>query len=455
MIQMRPSAATSAVVNYINQFYDAGPGVTQTTMLGATGSSPALFLDFTTGQNLDPRITFTRASTGTYFDSAGVLQSAAINVPRLDYNPSTLAAQGLLIEEQRTNLRTYSDEIIVANAYQTNNATLSTVAISTPTGTAASTLVLNAGANTGNNTDGFNFSSGITLTNSTAYAQSVFAKSFGSNVLRLRSNVSGIVVSFTLTGNGTAPSATSDLTSAAIQNVGNGWYRCSWTFTTTTGAPGNRGDYWTIKTDVANGVNGIYVTGAQLEAGAFATSYIPTTAAAATRNADVASITGSNFSSFYNQSAWTVYAEYAGIASGSASGGAESPYVFGFNNTGTAGFDGYAVRDVLNLTSRPQVVGRNGATNPSTSVVYGAYRVAGQIYKSAAAIDSAGLYITADAKSIATTANSVFGLDTQNQMLLGFGDVGGAPQYYLNGWLRRITYYSRRLSNAELQAITA
>jgi hypothetical protein len=48
-------------------------------------------------------ITFTRASTATYFDATGTLQSAAIDVPRLDYDPATLAARGLLIEEQRTN----------------------------------------------------------------------------------------------------------------------------------------------------------------------------------------------------------------------------------------------------------------------------------------------------------------------------------------------------------------
>jgi hypothetical protein len=48
-------------------------------------------------------ITFTRASTATFFDSAGVLQSAAIDAPRFDYDPSTLAARGLLIEEARTN----------------------------------------------------------------------------------------------------------------------------------------------------------------------------------------------------------------------------------------------------------------------------------------------------------------------------------------------------------------
>ena len=62
-----------------------------------------LNLDFTTG-TLDPSITFTRASTATYFDVTGTLQTAAINAPRFDYDPVTHAARGLLIEEARTNL---------------------------------------------------------------------------------------------------------------------------------------------------------------------------------------------------------------------------------------------------------------------------------------------------------------------------------------------------------------
>ena len=61
-----------------------------------------LDLDFMVGA-LDPRITFTRASTGTYFDATGTMQTAAVNVPRWDYDPNTLALRGLLFEEQRTN----------------------------------------------------------------------------------------------------------------------------------------------------------------------------------------------------------------------------------------------------------------------------------------------------------------------------------------------------------------
>src|SRR6187399_3314320 len=67
------------------------------------GGGPALGLDFMVPGVLDPRITFTRASTGTYFDSAGVMRSAAVNTPRWDYDPATLALRGLLLEEARTN----------------------------------------------------------------------------------------------------------------------------------------------------------------------------------------------------------------------------------------------------------------------------------------------------------------------------------------------------------------
>lgn len=64
----------------------------------------ALVLDFLTGGGvLDPRITFTRASSAWYYDSTGTLVAAGNNVARFDYDPATLAPRGLLVEEQRTN----------------------------------------------------------------------------------------------------------------------------------------------------------------------------------------------------------------------------------------------------------------------------------------------------------------------------------------------------------------
>ena len=53
---------------------------------------------------LDPTITFSRASTATYTDSTGTIQTAAINAPRWDYDRVTLALKGLLLEDTRTNV---------------------------------------------------------------------------------------------------------------------------------------------------------------------------------------------------------------------------------------------------------------------------------------------------------------------------------------------------------------
>jgi len=76
----------------------------------SAAGGPSLNLQFAGSTTLDPSITFTRASSGSYYNSGGYLQMAGTNVPRLDYNPSTLQPQGLLIEEARTNLLLRSEE---------------------------------------------------------------------------------------------------------------------------------------------------------------------------------------------------------------------------------------------------------------------------------------------------------------------------------------------------------
>ena len=86
------------------------PRAGQDAGLNTGGGPPGATLDlsFMTPGTLDPRITFTRASIGTYFDVTGTLQTAAANAPRWDYNPSTHVLNGLLIEEARTNIVLFS-----------------------------------------------------------------------------------------------------------------------------------------------------------------------------------------------------------------------------------------------------------------------------------------------------------------------------------------------------------
>jgi len=90
------------------------------TASGAVAASflppAALDLNLTSG-TLDSRVTFTRASGGTRFNSSGVLETVASDVPRFDHDPVTLAPRGLLIEGARTNLVQFSEEM--DNAYWT------------------------------------------------------------------------------------------------------------------------------------------------------------------------------------------------------------------------------------------------------------------------------------------------------------------------------------------------
>jgi hypothetical protein len=130
---------------------------------------PALDLDFINNP-LDSRITFTRASTATFFNSAGVLTSAAVNAPRFDYNPSTLAPRGLLIEEQRTNSELYSEDF--ANAHwQKNQATVTSNVIIAPDGNlTGDKLITNSGLPNGQ------VFATVALTASTTFTFSCFAK---------------------------------------------------------------------------------------------------------------------------------------------------------------------------------------------------------------------------------------------------------------------------------------
>jgi len=84
----------------------------QSADLDAPVASPTLNLDFANSQELDPRITFTRGSIGTFVNKNGLIETAPANVPRFDYDPISGECRGLLIEEQRTNLVTNSTSVL-------------------------------------------------------------------------------------------------------------------------------------------------------------------------------------------------------------------------------------------------------------------------------------------------------------------------------------------------------
>jgi hypothetical protein len=395
--------------------------------------------DAVTGQSL---VTFTRASNATVVGPTGLIETVANDVPRFQHDPTTGACLGLLVEEQRANLKTYSDAILGANNYGIANATLTSVSISTPLGgTTASLLALNVGANTGNSIDGFNFGSGTTLANTTVYTQSIFVRMSGASVFRLRSNVTGEVFSITPSSGAPAPSGT--VTAWTVQPFRDDWFRISWTFTSTTTAPGNRGDHWTIKSDVADGVGGYHVTGAQLEAGAFPTSYIPTTGTSATRSADIATITGTAFSGWYNQGQGSAFVQ-AAVAQ-PASGG--NQFLFRVSDNSYNNQIAWNVQSAGGVSLATASGGAyDGVATAGTGL---SANVTGQIAAAYAAND---LATSLNGAAPATDATATM------PSALTRADIGsdhGALNRVKAGTISRIAYWPTRLSNATLQALTA
>ena len=387
-----------------------------------------------------PAITFTRGSIGTYFDANGTLQTASTDVPRFDHDPATGASRGLLIEESRQNLFQRSAEL--DNAYwSTIDATVVDNAATSP----ASTLTADR-VHPSTNSSASVFFRNVAASASTAYSASLFMKAAGKTFgfLQINFNQSGTPIrafAFTIDlSNGTLGTqqdlvgATTGVTATAT-SVGSGWYRIAMSFTTTaltdevSFLPGPC-DAANSRTVTANGTDGIFAWGAQLEAGAFPTSYIPTTSAAVTRSADSAVVTP--ISSFYNESEGTLFAEYrVGTTSGAAA-------LFMVDNG-----------DVPNRVALFRVGGQIAISATYTGI--GSFSpVADTTYKAALAYAANNHAATVGGAAVAT--NTVIGTPSGITTLrVGVEAFGTASA---NGHIRKVAYYPKRLTNALLQSLT-
>ena len=369
--------------------------------------------------------TFTRTTSGTFVGSNGFIQPAAINAPRFDYNPVTLAAKGLLIEEQRVNLLTQS------NSFSTSPWSTSAAFTATP-----NQIISPDGTNTGwkvtLNTGSANLFQPVTAT-ATSHTYTLYVKQGSSattaNVFGVRNNTTStnlgfITINFstgTFTGGGNA--------SNTVTNVGNGWWRIEMVFTSGI-TVGNSLFVYAMSTTGTG--NFAYIYGAQFEAGAFATSYIPTVASQVTRTADTCSITAPNFAPWYNQSEGTLAAEFT-LLTRTLSGTA----VIAFNGSANGRWS------YLSSASTRMFDGTNTA-------VAGNIATPTAVNKTASALSSAGMAISLNGAAPGTSAYvGTFG--TQNALDIG-SQSGGTP---INGHMRSIKYYPVRLSNLELQALTS
>ena len=257
------------------------------------GARPSLVMDFVRREchrnnaagNLEPVdlstfMTFTRESTATYVGPDGLIKTAGVNEARYGYDPVTGEALGLLVEEQRTNLFPYSSypaSASVAKGWNRINCDVYPNVAMAPDGTmTAAKAVVSVGASTTGN-DGVGVFAAPGVTSSATHTLTLYVKDAGAGYLRVRESITtGEIAKVNLTTGAITAEAgyTTATFTVTATNVGNGWWRVAVVRTPTT----TFGFNLKPGIDVGDGVSGIYVWGAQVEAGAFPTSYIPTPA---------------------------------------------------------------------------------------------------------------------------------------------------------------------------------
>lgn len=386
---------------------------------------PSLLLDFANAKVLDPRVTFTRTSTATYFDSEGVLRTAASGESRFTFDPVTEESLGLLIEEARTNLLTYSEQFDNA-AWSKFSSSVSADAITSPDGAITADKLIESA------TTAAHYLKGTHALSASTFTVSFFAKAGERSVVMVfLASVAGSVVWFNL-ATGAVGTNQGAATATSISNIGNGWYRCTATFSSTVAndvcvgvSSGNNTFSYT-----GDGTSGLYIWGAQLEAGTFPTSYIPTVAAQVTRAADSASMTGVNFSSWFNNAEGTLYAE------------------------GSAQQFGLPLARISDGTATNRIEIRSVSDGRSEFFVNSNNVIQADIYGAPAA----SLNISYK-NALGYKANDFVGYSSTG--FSGIDASGSVPvvsqiQYIgFNSTIKKLAYYPVRLSNTQLQALTA
>jgi hypothetical protein len=233
-------------------------------------------------------LTVVRNTTATRFNNLGFIENVAVNVPRLKYN-SAGGNPFLLIEPQRTNLNLYSNEF--SNNYwgKSQSSVVFFSSIINPENTGSFKIV----ENTSNNPHSVFLTASIAVVVGGTYTRSVFVKAAERNIISLFINNSNLVRAFfnldtisVLTVNGAI--------TAKIEDFGNGWRKCSITRTSVSTNFSSLAIELSQADNIfsyqGDGVSGAYVFGATIEEGSETSSYIPTVAAAVTRNADLITV---------------------------------------------------------------------------------------------------------------------------------------------------------------------
>ena len=372
---------------------------------------------------------YTPTTTQPITNYIPVLQTASANTARFDHDPVTGESLGLLVEEQRTNLLTYSEQFDNA-AWVKSNVTVTANQVIAPDGTLSmDKLVLNSGSTNGsvrqsatgapaftNNSARINLST-KEVTVITGFASGVKVEDIGNEVLRISATVSE-----GYTGSVYAKKGEWEFLQLQIFNVA---------------TVGNLYIYpvQSVAGSTGDGYSGIFIWGAQLEASTKATSYIKTEASQVTRSADSASDT--TIDDWFNPAEGTLYASVSAISPETRrlmflTDGTTSNRLGLLFNTGLSG-------QLLVVASGATQASQSdsGTELTETTAICGSYQVnnfALSVNGSAAVTDTSGI-----------VPSALNRLDIGSQ--LGSDNI--------NGHLKKIAYYPKALTATELAALTS
>ena len=379
---------------------------------------------------------YTVTTTAVVSNYQPVLVTAAANVARFDFNPVTDVSLGLLIEDARTNLILQSDNF--STTWTPSQASVISNIIVSPDGTVNGDKLVEDATN-----NAHQITQNVTVATTTVYTMSCYMKAGERTTGMLRAAATGVLSAsqafiYNLSA-GTAASWSGSST-GTITAVGNGWYRCTMTLPATIGAGTLTYQIRTFSgSDIytGDGYSGIYIWGAQIEAGAFATSYIATVASTVPRNADSAVMTGTNFTSWFNPNEGTMYGE--GIATTStgmfpafsqlSDGTNTNSILHGFITSGVGGWE-------VTTSGVSQV-----AIFPTVSTTR---------RKSAGVYKVNDFAVCFNGGTVGTDASGT--VPVCNRLQIGSIVVGTTSVF--NGTISKIAYYDVRLTNAQLQALT-
>jgi len=382
-----------------------------------------------------------RASTKYVVDENGDISQVAANTPAFEYNADG-TYKGMSVEEQRENICLQSGDFSTTWLSGVNT-TVSAVTETTPDGDSTSKSV-KIGDDNSTGTGSVVVRQDITVTGGETYTASIFLKADGLAFARLSideyDGVTNGTQYFGLSGSGSLGTA-SNLDDSKIEAYPNDWYRCSVTWT-----QGAADTEFKFRIYVANSISSstvdldntssIFAWGVQVELGANASSYIPTTTTSVTRSAD--DISKTSASTYVGQTAGTVYVE------------ATIDNIIANANiiTVSDGTDDNIVRITFNANADMRMYVKGG----TTSIINDVETIVAGTYKFAIVYSGSDTRVYRDGVQLSSSTTSLTFTSSVDEIDIGQSFAGTGQS---NNWIRAFAFYKRALTDTEAITLTS